>query len=641
MKPTRSKTTRIQLPPAVLKNRRIPWRVIGYAIVLCLLWAMAYQVFQVPSEPMDFRIDRREAIAYPMSDAAGDFLNGLALLVGDGWVNWRPFARWTVYRPGWCGFIGVLTWLCDYDLPRIQTVLTAIYALAAPLFFLLCLAVFRGGSAPAVAFIAAVFFTMHPQDRSWWFQSTMMTEGPTLLLALGICLFSVRAASRRCWRWGEGFILGILLGAIILVRNQSLYAFAALFAVLCLQALRRFRRRFPFLIMLLCGLFCTVGPCFFKTSWHLKQPYFGTNCTSLTSILGWSATGRLLGGFSLTPEEEKDEATAINVMTARAKKAILMNLKDPKRVLSEAFVWYERTNFVNMAKMLGLNKLATPTIVMLWLLMLAGVFYAFVRHGLTGIIPFAFSVGYFFPQVLISFYMDRFAQPIFWVGLFYITGGLLFIFSHVKRNLILRRLRICRVMIRWVFKRLTGIPAPKNKKAVSCPLRPVWPRATILAAFSIWFGGCSAGLLWMDYRPVRTVEASALLADERTQSTLHNAGIKNDDALLTQVEQALHANRQNKPVRIAYAVLPFIMEPTDKPFKYIWDPDPGLQPHQERYTAVYCNFSWKRNSKWAMERINVRGNLYPDFKQGDEVVVIEQSGGVYADAIIPTKWAKR
>jgi hypothetical protein len=72
------------------------------------LWLFAWRL--ISTEPMRedgilvYRVDASEIVAYPRSDAAMDYLNGVALLSGDGWVNWRVTNRWSVYRPGGARF---------------------------------------------------------------------------------------------------------------------------------------------------------------------------------------------------------------------------------------------------------------------------------------------------------------------------------------------------------------------------------------------------------------------------------------------------------------------------------------------------------------------------------------------------------
>ncbi len=65
------------------------------------LWAFATVRFSQPPAQKSghpnrahvFRIDVNEIEAYPRSDAAMDYLNGMAILSGDGWVNWRDTNR--------------------------------------------------------------------------------------------------------------------------------------------------------------------------------------------------------------------------------------------------------------------------------------------------------------------------------------------------------------------------------------------------------------------------------------------------------------------------------------------------------------------------------------------------------------------
>ncbi|MCA9450873.1 MAG: hypothetical protein KC931_27365, partial [Candidatus Omnitrophica bacterium] len=137
----------------------------GFSAVL--LWLGTWVFFsQAPIDP-HFRIDRGEAIAYPMSDALNYYLNGIAFFSGDGWVNWREDTRWSVDKPGWGLFVGSLNSLLGGNTARVQTFLTGLFALVGPAFFFFALSLYRGPRRFPAAFIATVLFLLFAPLEDW------------------------------------------------------------------------------------------------------------------------------------------------------------------------------------------------------------------------------------------------------------------------------------------------------------------------------------------------------------------------------------------------------------------------------------------------------------------------------------------
>ncbi|MFQ5350235.1 MAG: hypothetical protein ACE5EG_07330, partial [Thermoanaerobaculia bacterium] len=118
------------------------------AVVALGLWLFAYRLFSTAPLPdgkiLIFRIDANEIAAYPRSDAAMDYLNGMAILSGDGWVNWRVTNRWSVYRPGWGAFLGGLALLTGGEPATMQGILTFLLGATAPAFLFLLLYLYAG-----------------------------------------------------------------------------------------------------------------------------------------------------------------------------------------------------------------------------------------------------------------------------------------------------------------------------------------------------------------------------------------------------------------------------------------------------------------------------------------------------------------
>ncbi len=202
-------------------------RLLIAAAAALALWAFAAAQFSRPQPPKSghanrahvFRIDVNEIQAYPRSDAAREYLNAMAILSGDGWVSWRGPARWSISQPGWGAFLAGLALLTGGDPATMQSILTVLLAAAPPVFMLLILQLYPGRRDLLLASVATLVFTLSP-FYGWWFQRTMLSEGPTMLLSLLFCLLTIRYCRRLGeWSWRQGFVLGLVGGLISLVRG--------------------------------------------------------------------------------------------------------------------------------------------------------------------------------------------------------------------------------------------------------------------------------------------------------------------------------------------------------------------------------------------------------------------------------------
>ena len=131
--------------------------------VALALWAAAFVVISRTPLPekgiLVYRVDVNEVVAYPRSDAALEYFNGMALASGDGWVGWREAGRWSIYRPGWGAFLGALILLTGGHPAAIQGIVTFLLAATAPAFMLLLLWLYRGWGGLVTGTLAAVLPT--------------------------------------------------------------------------------------------------------------------------------------------------------------------------------------------------------------------------------------------------------------------------------------------------------------------------------------------------------------------------------------------------------------------------------------------------------------------------------------------------
>ena len=360
------------------------------------------------------------------------YLNGMALLSGDGWVNWRDANRWSVYRPGWGAFLGGLELLTGADPPKMQSILSFLMAAAAPVFMLLILQLYPGGRDLLLAVVASMVFVVSP-FYGWWFQRTMMSEGPTMLLALLFCLLTVRFCGRVGeWSWRQGLVLGLVGGAISLVRGQSRFGVLAVIALLALVSFGRLRRRLPFFVGVACALLALLGPLYLKTSIHLRMPYAGTSYIALYSVLDYTEIGRSLGGGSLPQGVELSEREATKLLQQRVGQGLRIGLSHPWEMAKSGFLEYSR--FIHGAAGTAAKRRmpsrpdAAPgssALIVLYSLTAIGLYFAWRRVGPVALVPLIFAAGYILPMVPLWFYRARFGAPISWVSLVYIAGAVL------------------------------------------------------------------------------------------------------------------------------------------------------------------------------------------------------------------------
>lgn len=585
---------------------------IGLVVALLALWLLAWSRLSRDPTPTPLtRIDRPGAVAYPIGDAGCDFQNALAILSGDGWVNWRAGNRWSVYKPGWAVALATVAALTEVDTARMQRVLTAGYALAAPAFALVLLALVPGRAAPLLAALGAIAFVFFP-PRSWWFARTMMTEGPTLLLALLVCWLAMRALSRRIWRASDGVWLGLAGGILSLVRSQGRFALLALLAVILLAARRPRRGRAALLLALLLAYAAAVGPYYLKTSWQIGQPFFGTAVHDLVTALAWTRPGKAVGGQEISGREFASEAEALDALEARAAEAVRHNLRSPLRLLATGARGFLAEMTAIPARLLALDPPPLPARVLLALLAGGGLLLAVARRGAAGAIPLAFAAGYVAPSVALSYFLPRFADPIAWVGLAYVAVplGLVLDFRSARRLRLVRRARVLRRTPR-------SDRAPRHAVA--------WRRLALFGLLTaLWIVVAAAALVAYDRRPFRPIEVAALFAEPGSRELARAAGVELDEALRRRVETDLQSGAGITAVE-GIAHLPLEMSPGESALASRWL---RLRAAPETYTAFFLATPWKsRGGRFGLTLVTVPGELYAPFRQGDRVLVMLAGAG--------------
>ena len=635
-----------------LVGRKLPRNSLRFRLLwigaLLGLWVLSAIVFTRYTHKTVFRADMTGVVAYPNSDAGSSFMNAMAILSGDGWVEWRnPFARWTVYKPGWCLILAALAEACDRVPARMQRVITISLAFAGPALFLLLMSWVRGRAGFFVGLAAALVFVFYPQGPSWWFQNTMMTEGPTLLLSIALCGLGMAFCGRRDWDWREGFCWGALAAGLGMIRSQGRLAFAVVFALVFLASLRDFRRRLPFLTLTLVGYLFIAGPYCLKTSVHLGHPFFGTSHGDLVAVVHYSKVGARFGGEQLGPELKDDEFGRIRAFGKRANQAALYNLKTNPDLFRLGGRWINEYLFSGLSKFLHARVGDPRFFVPVWLLAFLGSLYLLLRRGVTALLPWGFLVGYFSPHFVFSYYElspqnedPRFGAPVSWIGLAYFATGAFAFFrllcSRRERGFVRRRLRRSRLMASlaslWPLRRASAGP--------SCFRKARWPGRLAIAAMLVWAPLSAAALLAYDKRPYAPIDAARLLRNPKTQAALGGAHMDAQPSeFVRKVNNAL-AGKPDADVWVGVGFLPAAVHPTDPPF-YSPHLSRGVSQQSRVFTVLPLARPWKLGG-FRFTSALFWGTMPEGFRNGDEVVVVttwNQIDNQNEQVVIPTKWA--
>ncbi len=604
------------------------------AVVALGLWLFAFRLFSTVPLPdgniLVYRIDTNEIAAYPRSDAAMDYLNGMAILSGDGWVNWRSTNRWSVYRPGWGAFLGGLALVTGGEPEAMQTILTFLLAATAPAFMLLMLYLYAGRHGLLLALLVTILWLFKP-FFGWSLQRTMMSEGPAMLLSILFCLLAVRFGGRLGgWSWRHGLLLGLVAGALSLVRGQSRFGVLAVIVLLAVASAGKLRRRLPFFTCLACGLLILVGPLYLKTSIHLRLPYAGTSYVALYNTLEYTPTGRQVGGTGFPAGVALSEREATKLLQQRVRQGLRAGLNRRGEMLRDGFLHFSRTIHGSVAKLAGLQlpppkkqKPVAGKLLVLYSLAGLGLFFAWRRSGAIALAPGVFAAGYFLPTVPFWFYSNRLGVPIAWVGLVYVAGALLLLDP-----------------------RRVGTEGAER----STDSDGLWPGRRFFVLVGAWLALATAVLLWMDFRPLPEVDVERLFADARSRAVLERAGLAVDSAVLDEANRLLNKGGESARLLAGVAVFPMTVDPGDQPVLQPFSKR-KLPPGDEAYDLFYLVSPWKRGGSFEIARVRLSGGGAAGIRPGDEVLVVRAADSVDtvgknlvvqldAAGVLPTRWAE-
>ena len=614
-------------------------RLLLTVVAVVALWLGAWRLIATAPLPekgiLVYRVDAGEVVAYPRSDAAMDYLNAMAILSGDGWVNWRDTNRWSVYRPGWGAFLAGLALLTGGEPAAMQGLLSFLLAATAPAFLLLMLQLYPGDRDLLLALAATIPWMLKP-FFGWQLQRTMMSEGPAMLLALVFCLLAVRFGRRlEEWTWRQGAVLGLVAGALSLVRGQSRFGILLVVLVLAAASLGTARRRLPFFAGLACGALVVVGPIFLKTSIHLRLPYAGTSYTALYNTLEYTPVGRYVGGTAYPDGAPLSEREAMRLFQGRVRQGIAAALSQPGEMARDGFLHFSRTVHASVAELFGFQlpppKRKAPVaskLAILYALAGLGLFFAWRRAGPVALAPLAFALGYFSPTVPFKFYSNRLGMPISWVGWVYVAGALL-------------------LLLRWgAQRRAVG---EKVVAASAGPPPEGWPPRRAFALVAAWLVLATAALIWMDLRPLPEVDAERLLADQRSRRALQASGLEVDATLVAEADRLLNRDGPSERLLAGVAVLPMSLAPGDEPVLQPFSKQ-LLGPGDRGQDLFYLVSPWKRGGSLGMFQVRLGPGGAADLRPGDVVLVVRQADSapvtgrnrvtrLDAVAALPTRWA--
>jgi hypothetical protein len=384
-------------------------------LLVVALWLVTWVRFRgAPIDPM-YRIDYGNVTAYPSSDALDAYGSAIAVLVGDGWSNWEFSSRWTLCKVGWKAILVALAWLFDRDPAAMQSALTLLLASTGPAFYFFVRQLLPRSWGPFIGTATTIAFLAFPLGGSWWFERSMITEGPTLLLSLLVCGVMLRVLRTSAWTIPSAMTLGCLCGLLVLIRSQARFGLIPPLAAFAALAVRRPLGRNFLAATAICFAAAT-APFYLKTSYHLGRPYLGTEICSLRAVLNWTPCGQAVGttdGLPAVPEAS--EAEVLNALGDRVRAALRVQRSHPIAVAEAAvgkFFFYTHSQIASIVGVSWSSWMCLPAAATLFL----GIATTVRRIGASALIPVLYAAFYMLPNALFSLYWVRHGAPISWLG---------------------------------------------------------------------------------------------------------------------------------------------------------------------------------------------------------------------------------
>lgn len=613
------------------------WILLG-PVAMIFLWGFTlYEAHNAPKHFFRANINA-DALAYPLSDALEAYRGGLAILTGDGWVNWWKDTRWTTYKPGWNAFLAALAIPCGRIPSEMQLIVTFLMGIIGPAFYFAATSFARGPASRCAALVVTLLFLHFPQGETWWFLNAFMTEGPTLAFNLLIIGLAMRVALRARWTVPNGIALGLLAAAVCLVREQTRYSVVAAVLILGLCAMRQPRRATAFFLALLAAFLFVVGPNYAKTSWHIGQVYTGTSHRAVKTMMDYPKLCRLYPEPPLTDAEKATEASQIEAYMQRSMYLAKKNFEEPGRIAVEALKNLSLYAFTSPARAVGtegLNlkdgfggdftkraALPVPLLIACLIAALAGLWMAWGQAGYAALIPLAYAVAYMVPNTVFSYYLERFGAPISYLGWLYFAFAVPILFTNQRRMSGLAKMARMRLSLPPVGRFLRGCVHyfGMRKKHVllgACTL-------------ALWIGLSAAGLVWFDTRPLPSWKPEDLLANPKANGALSAAGIPADAALTEEIRAAMAGNGRSGRIKIASVFLPVVNRQTQ------------ADGTEVTTTSLSIAFPWKTAGEYSDETVQIPETPPEDLVNGEFCVVVcdNPPRRGQAKTILPIRWAE-
>jgi hypothetical protein len=382
------------------------------------------------------------------------------------------------------------------------------------------------------------------------------------------------------------------------------------------------------------GFLFLAAPHYASASWHLGHVYTGTSYRAVKTMVEYPRLCRQYPTPPLTDAEDATEATRIDGYAKRSMGLAYKNLAEPVRVTGEALknlALYAYTSPARIVGTQGLNlkdgfngdfarrMLLPPAFLLACLIATAtGIWMVWARAGYAAFLPLGYATAYLVPNIVFSYYLERFGAPISWLGWLYFAYALPILFTPQRRLSRLARLARKRVAMpdwkRFARGCAQGIAARRSLWAASA------------AGLVIWIALAATALVWFDTRPLPVWNPTQLLASPKTLDVLAKAGITPDPELAEDILAALANHGKGGRVQIASAFLPIVNRPENA---------------QEPTTSFSIASPWKIAGEYADGNTRIPGTPPQDFVNGDLCVVIsdEKAQRGQARAIIPIRWA--
>lgn len=422
-----------------ISNRQLfNWLDVG---IFLIIWITAFMIWMqqpIPNSYFTPRIRPPNYEVYPYSDARIHDSDAQGVLLGEVNISQR-----IIRRPIYALFLAGLHTLGGQDYTTIILLQVLVMALVPALMYLL---VKQIGSRLVGLLLASFtilieFNTLQVASLTTTSNTKiLMTEWPTMLLMVGLVFLLVTWAGRKESGKLYPLIVGGLLGALILLRSQSLVLIPFILAILFFIVNKKWKTFLSTSLLFGLGIGVLIIPWLFR-NWQIIGKITFEDPRYTRAIIQRFENQVNLGGIS--QQEELNESNSD--LFGSAIQYMLKNPIEYAGFVANNFVHNELldiyilpvrslpvTGLESILKPVDLswlnpeNTIQTPQVILLFIylaIIALGIAFAFTRWNIIGLIPLVIHLAYNLSNAASRISGWRFILPVQWViGLYFCVG---------------------------------------------------------------------------------------------------------------------------------------------------------------------------------------------------------------------------